>query len=109
MARLEEHGIGYLFLGKELGGKPSDLADLTDDYDRFTLIAASERFRVGLERLLEEIKVRRTAVMCAEKDPSHCHRTFLVCRHIPEGIVIRHILADGSIREHAKLDPEGRS
>jgi uncharacterized protein (DUF488 family) len=101
---LKQRGIGYLFLGKELGGKPTDPGFPTDDRSRFAMIAKSEWFRAGLERLLEEAKRCRTVIMCAEKDPAQCHRTHLICRHIPQGITIHHILADGSITDHIELD-----
>jgi len=102
---LKTCGIGYLFLGKELGGKPTDPGFPTDGRARFAMIAKSERFRAGLERLLEEAKRCRTVIMCAEKDPAQCHRTHLICRHIPQGITIHHILADGSIKDHIETDP----
>ena len=39
--------------------------------------------------------------MCAEKDPTTCHRALLVCRHlIEQGFSIKHILADGKIEDH---------
>ncbi|MEI8188562.1 MAG: DUF488 domain-containing protein, partial [candidate division NC10 bacterium] len=68
--------------------------------------AKSERFRTGLERLLEEARSRRTAVMCAEKDPGQCHRGLLICPNVPAGAIIHHILADGSLKDHAELAAE---
>jgi uncharacterized protein (DUF488 family) len=93
---LGERGIAYLYLGEELGGKPREPGLPADDAARFSLIAKGARFQSGLERLLSEVQVQRTAIMCAEKDPARCHRSHLVCRHIPREIAIRHILADGS-------------
>jgi uncharacterized protein (DUF488 family) len=95
-AALEAGGVHYLYLGESLGGKPREPGYPTDDAARFALIAASDRFRAGVDRLIKESRARRTAVMCAEKDPARCHRSHLVCRHIPREIAIRHILADGS-------------
>ncbi|HYL81472.1 MAG TPA: DUF488 family protein, partial [Candidatus Acidoferrum sp.] len=57
-----------------------------------------------LERLLGEARGCRVVVMCAEKDPGRCHRAHLVCRHIPAGVLIHHILADGSLLDHRDLD-----
>jgi hypothetical protein len=37
--------------------------------------------------------------MCAEKDPLCCHRFLLICRHLPAGIRIRHILEAGKIEK----------
>lgn len=96
-AALQAGGIGYLYLGDALGGKPREPGYPADDRARFALIAASERFRAGVERLLAESRRRRTAVMCAEKDPARCHRGLLICPNLPDGIAVRHILADGSL------------
>lgn len=104
LAELKKHGIGYVFLGRELGGKPRDPGFPADDKTRFAMIGKSESFRAGLERLLREAKRCRAAILCAEKDPAHCHRTHLICRHIPQGVPIHHILADGSILNHSDLD-----
>ncbi|HSB70607.1 MAG TPA: DUF488 domain-containing protein [Candidatus Methylomirabilis sp.] len=106
-AELRKHGLDYLFLGKELGGKPDDPGLPTDPEARHAEIAGREGFRAGLERLLEEARRRRTAIMCAEKDPAKCHRTHLICPHIPHDITIHHILADGSSLEHGRGDLGG--
>jgi uncharacterized protein (DUF488 family) len=40
--------------------------------------------------------------MCTEKEPLECHRTLLVARALWErGVDIAHILADGSLENHA--------
>ena len=105
-AALEARGVAYLFLGNELGGKPRDGDYPADDGARFALIAKSERFRTGLEHLLEEARIRRTVIMCAEKNPGQCHRGLLICPNLPAGVAIHHILADGSAKEHAELAAE---
>jgi uncharacterized protein (DUF488 family) len=63
------------------------------------LIAKSDRFRAGLEQLLKEARTRRTVMMCAEQDPARCHRGLLICPSLPTEVNVRHILADGSLRE----------
>ena len=100
---LREGGIAYVDLGHALGGKPREPGYPADDAARFALIAASDRFRAGLERLLAEAGTRRTAIMCAEKDPARCHRGLLICPNLPEGVAVWHILADGSLRDHGDL------
>lgn len=103
-AVLTRQGLDYLFLGKALGGKPGDPGLPTDPEARHAEIAGREGFRAGLERLLEAARGRRTAIMCAEKDPAQCHRTHLICPHIPREFSIHHILADGSSLEHGRGD-----
>jgi len=103
-AALAAQNVAYPFLGNMLGGKPRGTDYLPEDGARFSLIAETEQFRTALARLQEEVWCRRTAIMCAEKDPMHCHRGLLICPNMPAGVAIHHILADGSIREHAELD-----
>ena len=104
---LETHGIAYLFLGESLGGKPHEAGYPADDAARFALIEKGDRFRAGLERLLRESRTRRTAIMCAEKDPAHCHRGLLICPNLPNEVKVGHILADGSLTE--RLEPGSRA
>ena len=103
-AALEARGIAYLYLGDLLGGKPREPGYPADDAARFALIATGDRFRAGLERLLRESRAHRTAVMCAEKDPARCHRGLLICPNLPAEVTVRHILADGSLRDRVGRD-----
>jgi uncharacterized protein (DUF488 family) len=114
--RLEERGVGYIHLGRELGPRMDDPACIgpasastrgvnMEARVRYDLIAATERFRQGLDRLREIMVVRKTALMCAEKDPLLCHRAILVCRRLrARDIRIVHILEDGSTEEHHDLE-----
>lgn len=106
-AALQAGGIGYLYLGESLGGKPREPGYPTDDDARFALIAASDGFRAGVERLMTESRARRTAVMCAEKDPGRCHRGLLICPNLPPDVTVRHILADGSLADRLGQDGNG--
>ena len=96
---LAEEGIGHLFLGLELGGKPtsSNPARFAPDYQARIRDPGLGK---GIERLLEGAAARRTALLCRERDPLDCHRLHLVCRYV-RGMIgpIRHILPDGSIEE----------
>jgi len=98
---LEGAEVGYLYLGKSLGGKPKDPGLPAEGAARFALLAGTEAFRAGMAQLLTEAGARRTAIMCAERDPASCHRTLLICPHIPAEFAVRHILADGSLQEGA--------
>ena len=94
-------GIRYLFLGRELGARrdePEAYANGHADYDRIARLPAFAR---GIDRLLNE-PLGRVALMCAEKEPLDCHRTILVSRHLAgRGVPVRHILADGTVEDHA--------
>ena len=102
-AALEEAGIGYVYLGRELGGRPADRscydADGRIQYDR---LSGTDLFGDGIRRIMHSADERRVALMCAEKEPLECHRTLLVARALAErGVAVAHILADGSLEDHA--------
>ena len=104
-SELEAAGIAYMFLGKELGGRPKDLSCYEDGCVDFRRVAKRDEFKRGIERLLADVPKYRIALMCAEKDPLQCHRTILVSRHLKKhNIHIKHILADGNIEEHTEAE-----
>ena len=97
---LKHASIAYVFLGRELGGKPDDPAlrgpHGLPDYDA---IAALPLYHEGLRRLMDLGAQRRTAFLCSEGDPMQCHRERLVARSLrAAGWHVRHILQDGSIQ-----------
>jgi uncharacterized protein (DUF488 family) len=99
--RLAERGIAYVHLGDDLGPRTDDPACIVEGQVRYDLLAATERFRQGLDCLREIMVARRTALLCAEKDPLFCHRAILICRRLrSKDLRIAHILGDGSIEEH---------
>ena len=99
--KLEEQGITYVFLGKELGPRSDDPACYVDGKVQYDRLADTDIFHQGIQRLKKGMTSYRIALMCAEKDPITCHRTILVCRHLRKnGVHIRHILEDGSIEEN---------
>jgi len=97
-AALKQHGIAYLFLGRELGGRPSDPACYEEGRVRYTKVAQTEPFEAGLEQVLRAARSDRVALVCAERDPLSCHRTLLVSRELEaRGIAVSHIHADGEL------------
>ena len=101
---LTTSGITYMFLGRELGGKPEDLAlrgpTGMPDYEA---IAATPLYHSGLERLKALGAQKRTAFMCSEADPAHCHREKLVARSLrTDGWQVYHILGDGTIQSEVQ-------
>jgi uncharacterized protein (DUF488 family) len=94
---LGEAGIGYLFLGRELGGKPrsGDEAPVATDY---VSRVRQPEFRAGAEQLLGAAREHRVAMLCRERDPLDCHRLHLICRYVkPLAGPIHHILPDASL------------
>lgn len=102
---LGERAIRYCFLGRELGGKTKDptliAPDGNPDWPR---MAETEEFRLGLGKLHELIQFSRVAILCAEEDPSRCHRHHLVAPALcNDGIQVLHIRRDGSLTSEAEL------
>lgn len=95
---LRQAGIDYVFLGKELGGRP-DGEEFYDPEDHvlYGRMAETSLFRAGLSRLLDGARQYRVAMMCSEEDPAECHRFLLITRVLhSEGIQVTHIRADGT-------------
>jgi uncharacterized protein (DUF488 family) len=105
---LNAHGIRYLFMGKELGGRPEG-GEFYDGeghvlYDR---VAASPLFQKGLARLEKGLREFRVALLCSEENPMGCHRRLLIGRVLGErGIAVEHIRGDGWLQSEADLAPE---
>lgn len=116
---LREAGLGYAFMGRELGARREEESCYLNDQARYDRIAQLPNFHAGLDRIVSESADHRVALMCSEADPLTCHRTILVCRellkHSP-ALRIAHILPDASIEQHDdalrrlvamhKLEPE---
>lgn len=98
---LKQAGLAYVFLGRELGGRPDDPQCYLDGKVQYDRLASTPLFRQGLARLTEGALSHRIALLCAEKDPLNCHRAILVCRHLAaQGITAQHILPDGQLESH---------
>jgi len=98
---LKQAGIAYSFLGKELGGRPQDPSWYVNGQVQYRLVALTEPFRKGIERVLAGAQKYRVALMCAEREPLDCHRGLLVAPALEKaGASVLHILADGNIEAH---------
>jgi len=101
-------GIRYLFLGKQIGGRP-ECEEYYDDqgYVLYDRLAASPLFLEGISRLEDEVRRHRTALMCGEEYPSDCHRRLLIGRVLAErGVEVIHMRGDGSLQSEAELAEE---
>jgi len=102
---LESHGIRYIYMGDELGGRPPE----TEYYDAegrvlYFRVAASDRFKGGISRLLKGSGEFRIAVLCSEEDPNTCHRRLLIARVLTEnGVSVQHIRGTGTVQSEAEL------
>ena len=105
---LSEHNIKYLFFGEEFGARREEKGLLTDGMVDFEKVAKNEKFIKGINRIEKGLeKGYRIALMCTEKEPIECHRTILVSRNLYlKGMVILHILSDGTAVYHEKIEEE---
>ncbi len=102
---LTEHGISYVFLGNELGGRPAQSHLYSRGVADYEAMSKTTEFSTGLERLLNGAQKYSIAMMCSEHDPLDCHRCLLVARHLAEQqIGIGHILANGEIASHGQIE-----
>ncbi len=99
-------GLGYLFLGHLLGGRPTR-ADLYDaqghvDYER---VRATKEFQQGLEHLLAARAHGNVAMMCSEEDPLDCHRLLMIAPALVElGLEPLHLRKDGSVETNPAVE-----
>ena len=104
---VEGAGLRYLFLGRELGGRPPEpeMYD-RDDFVLYGKLAKSQRFRDGLRRLTDNMAHGRVAMMCSEENPSDCHRRLLITRALLQSDAspwVTHIRGDGRLMDEAQL------
>ncbi|GAB4223068.1 MAG: DUF488 domain-containing protein [Acidobacteriota bacterium] len=84
--RVRRSGREYLWLGAALGGlRP----------EGYTAHQASDLYRRGLDQVIALARLGRPALLCAERDPAHCHRRFIADDLVRAGIVVRHLVDPG--------------
>lgn len=102
---LRSDGISYVFLGKELGGRPSERRFYCEGVADYEKMAQASDFSKGLERVIEGAKKYRIALMCSEREPLDCHRCLLVGRVLAQrGVRVTHILDDGRVVSHSEIE-----
>jgi len=106
--QLKEAGIGYVFLGQELGGKPKDLSLYSNGKLNYDLVEAMPTYQNQILKLLEwEREGKSICLMCSEQNPNSCHRKTLVGQslvklkrtiiHIDENGNAQHTEKDGRL------------
>lgn len=102
---LEEAGIVYEWWGEHLSGRPRDSA-LRDPegnvlWDR---VRAWPPLRGAVDKAMEGLTLRRSCLVCAEENPLHCHRRFLLTPLFEaQGAIVKHIRRDGRIETEENL------
>jgi len=97
---LSQECIEYAFAGEWLGGRPKDPSCYEDGRVSYERMETKDWYRRGIARLLEIAAEKRTAIMCAEEDPRHCHRHNLVAKTLmEEAVEVLHIRGDGRLED----------
>lgn len=112
---LQKVDIVYKFAGEHLGGRPKDpscykdgevpngKADFLHLVD-YPMVMTKDWFQNGIQHLIEIALQNRTAIMCSEENPAHCHRHHLIGRFLVEkGIMVLHIRGDGNMVKDQQL------
>jgi uncharacterized protein (DUF488 family) len=107
---LSAHGVQYLWMGRELGGRP-DGPGLYDEggHVRYDRLAETAGFLRGIDRLLVGVEKFCVAILCSEEDPTDCHRRLLVGRVLADrGVEVEHLRGDGRRVTEAEISEAER-
>ena len=105
-AAIRQASVQYLYLGRELGGRP----DGTEYYDEdghvlYWRRARAAEFLAGIERLERGRQQYRIGLLCSEEDPAGCHRHLLIGRVLAaRGVAVQHIRGDGRLQTPDDLE-----
>lgn len=90
--KLIENGMRYIFLGDYIGGKPRNKKYYENGKVNYRLIAQSDRYSEGINRILELNNGNNIVLMCSEEDPYNCHRHNLITQTLVKmGLEVIHI------------------
>ena len=110
---LEEIGIAYHWAGRHLGGGREPLPEsvheaLADPLLRgFADHMDGDQFFTGISQLKNLAYRSVVVILCAERDPTYCHRRLIADYLVLNGWTVLHVLDDQTPIEHI-LSPEAR-
>jgi uncharacterized protein (DUF488 family) len=103
---LIEAGIRYVWEGVSLGGRRQavvnspHLALKEPAFRAYADHMGTPPFREGAARLISLGSESRVAVMCAERLPSECHRSFISDYLVAGGRQVSHLVETGALEDH---------
>ena len=103
---LKHYGIIYRNY-KEFGARQNDLKFFNKSgYLDFNKYSQSKSFQNGVRKIQMGMSMNHVFVfMCAEKEPSSCHRNILVAREFyKKGYQIKNLLDDGSYETQESIE-----
>jgi uncharacterized protein (DUF488 family) len=103
---LPKAGVEYHWL-EELGGRRSKQRDESPNlglenkgFRNYADYMLTDEFRKGVEKLLEVVRQKQTAIMCAEGLFWQCHRRLVSDFLVANGVTVQHIMPSGELRPH---------
>ena len=104
-AACERAGIVYHWAGRQLGGLRAPRPDsphvaLEEGRRGFADHMDTETFRKGAAQLQNLAARGACAILCAERDPTRCHRALIADYLTLRGMRVVHLIAPGESREH---------
>lgn len=98
---LKSNSLTYVFLGREMGGRPEDPSCYLDGQVDYRKLAGAAFFKNGLVRVINGAQTHRIALLCSEAEPLNCHRAILIAQElVAMGISVSHIHSDASLESH---------
>jgi uncharacterized protein (DUF488 family) len=96
---LELKDLRYLYLGEELGGRPTKDSQYDEDgHALYGEMAGEPEFQAAVGRVIEGARKFRVALVCSEGDHLDCHRRLLVGKVLADdGVELRHILPNAEV------------
>jgi uncharacterized protein (DUF488 family) len=106
--RLKQAGIGYVFMGDTLGGRPSDKSCYVNGKVDYAKVREKPAYQDGIKRLHAALDKHLTiALMCSEGKPQECHRSKLIGETLAEeGVEVKHIDETGGTKTQQEVITE---
>lgn len=104
-AACERASIVYHWAGRQLGGLRAARAGsphiaLAEEVRGFADHMGTEPFKKAAAQLLHMAARAPAAMLCAERDPAHCHRALIADYLLLQGARVLHLIEPGDVREH---------
>lgn len=101
----DKAGITYHWAGRQLGGLRVPRPDsphvaLDEGLRGFADHMDTDAFQKGASQLQHLASRGACAMLCAEHDPAHCHRSLIADYLVLQGMRVVHLVEPGETREH---------
>lgn len=103
---LGKAGMVYHWTGRQLGGMRKSNGEskhvaLNDAaMQAYADYMESEPFQKAIVQLINLASQNNTAILCAEKLPENCHRSFISDYLMLQGVEVKHILDNSNVAPH---------